>query len=697
MHGFLAGKRQGAPPPPQNICATVTQFPFQALQQMLQCFGYTHTVKMQSGRTVVVGSEIAQGGFSFVYNARDAKTGEQYALKKILCQTDEQTQLAKNEIQAHKLFSHPHIMPLEDYAVVSLDTSVQAYYLLFPFMPNGTLREMIDVSLARRLPIPETQILEMFLKVCRAVAELHSRSPPLAHRDIKPENILLSREDEPILTDFGSLTNADVIITKRSDALMLQERAAQMCSMPYRAPVWSLGCLLYAMAFGYSPSECAFTDGGGVRVTECSYLAVIGPIKFPKAHPFSKSFCDFICWILTQDPNARPTVPANDAVYSTTSSTPARRTLLLMSQHSHSDSDKKMESEGSTRCDACKSCGAVVELAGCGHRFHPRCIFQWPIEQCELCHTDVQCVRIFRTYNNTPNLMVRKGKWSADEHKYANMMMKQFQLGALPLVDGLHLRGFISSLLQCDPLRVTKKYAGHAIGKQNFYFQSRKNYCYNLHIKLQKRVSALRNHFYWHIQYRCKFGYSINIQELKAAEADFWIREFLKFANQIGQKVEMARPTPPSSPVAAASIPSVALPESVELPVIVPELVADAEQPATIEESTAPVAIKTETQNKGPVESPLSFEEWNDPAPSFLPDFLDTMAWDDFSQPDCNSSQPSSGSLSTTSTTSTIEDALLQSAMGEFFLDGDASWKEAMAATSWTFSLTDSQEPPIYC
>ncbi|KAJ8525006.1 hypothetical protein ON010_g16110 [Phytophthora cinnamomi] len=140
----------------------------------------------------------------------------------------------------------------------------------------------------------------------------------------EPENVMLSDEGEPLLTDFGSVTTADVTISKRSDALMLQERAAQQSSMAYRAPelydvpdnahissatdVWSLGCLLYAMAFGYSPFECSFYDSGVVRVVECTYLAVIGPIKFPKNCSYSPRFCDMIRWILTQDATARPSV-----------------------------------------------------------------------------------------------------------------------------------------------------------------------------------------------------------------------------------------------------------------------------------------------------------------------------------------------------------------------------------------------------
>lgn len=60
-------------------------------------------------------------------------------------------------------------------------------------------------------------------------------------------------------------------ISTRQEALMLEDEAASVCSMPYRPPelmsvkresmvdervdVWSLGCTLYAMAFGHSPFE----------------------------------------------------------------------------------------------------------------------------------------------------------------------------------------------------------------------------------------------------------------------------------------------------------------------------------------------------------------------------------------------------------------------------------------------------------
>ena len=84
--------------------------------------------------SVAVGSEVAQGAFSFVYRATDTATGESLALKKIPCPSHAHAQLVAAEIRAHQTFAHPNLMPLEDYAVVSTGAHTLEYYLLFPFM-----------------------------------------------------------------------------------------------------------------------------------------------------------------------------------------------------------------------------------------------------------------------------------------------------------------------------------------------------------------------------------------------------------------------------------------------------------------------------------------------------------------------------------------------------------------------------------
>eukprot|EP00957_Ditylum_brightwellii_P129843 9903965-Ditylum_brightwellii.AAC.1 len=64
---------------------------------------------------------------------------------------------------------------------------------------------------------------------------------------------------------------------------------------------------------------------------------------------------------------------------------------------------------------------------------------------------------------------LRRGKWTAEEEAYANRLILEFKAGLLPLTDGTTLRTFLSKLLNCDPMRISKKFVGsNCIGKQVF-------------------------------------------------------------------------------------------------------------------------------------------------------------------------------------------------------------------------------------
>jgi len=64
---------------------------------------------------------------------------------------------------------------------------------------------------------------------------------------------------------------------------------------------------------------------------------------------------------------------------------------------------------------------------------------------------------------------MRRGKWTTEEEGYANRLIQEFKAGLLPLTDGTTLRTFLSKLLNCDPMRISKKFVGsNCIGKQVF-------------------------------------------------------------------------------------------------------------------------------------------------------------------------------------------------------------------------------------
>lgn len=181
--------------------------------------------------------------------------------------------------------------------------------LMFPLYRQGSLRDEINRRVlgvasgnrrkdSFRTPWNTKELKNIFVGICRGVQVLQNHSPAWAHRDIKPENVLMTDSGIPQLMDFGSVTTAEVKIRSRKEALMLQDQAAEHSTMPYRAPelfevasscdidgrtdVWSLGCLLFAMVWGYSPFECEFEPRTNtVRVVECGYLRVIGKIPSP--------------------------------------------------------------------------------------------------------------------------------------------------------------------------------------------------------------------------------------------------------------------------------------------------------------------------------------------------------------------------------------------------------------------------------
>ncbi|SZF00285.1 unnamed protein product [Blumeria hordei] len=115
-----------------------------------------------------------------------------------------------------------------------------------------------------------------------------------AHRDIKPGNIMIDDDGEQsILMDLGSLAPSPTSITSRSEALALQDIAAEHSTMPYRAPelfdvktgsvidtkvdIWSLGCTLYACLVGKSPFEMRSDETGG----SLSICVLSGDWRFP--------------------------------------------------------------------------------------------------------------------------------------------------------------------------------------------------------------------------------------------------------------------------------------------------------------------------------------------------------------------------------------------------------------------------------
>lgn len=134
------------------------------------------------------------GGFADVY------LGEHMYLKTPCAIKVLQTHLFEDEQQQHFLheartiahLNHPHIIQVLDFGVED-----QTPFLVMSYAPHGNLRQRYPVGTR----IPTATSIEYIKQIASALQFAHEQR--LIHRDIKPENLLLDKNDDLLLSDFG--------------------------------------------------------------------------------------------------------------------------------------------------------------------------------------------------------------------------------------------------------------------------------------------------------------------------------------------------------------------------------------------------------------------------------------------------------------------------------------------------------------
>jgi len=138
--------------------------------------------------------EVGRGSMSFVYKARNSKTGAVVALK-VLKESDspnpQYLRRFQQEARAASRLKHPGIVPVLDSGEVA-----GVYYIAMMAVEGVTLdRAMAGNRLTLR------QFVEVLEQVALAVHHAHEQG--IVHRDLKPANIILDAANRPHVTDFG--------------------------------------------------------------------------------------------------------------------------------------------------------------------------------------------------------------------------------------------------------------------------------------------------------------------------------------------------------------------------------------------------------------------------------------------------------------------------------------------------------------
>ncbi|WP_406696431.1 serine/threonine-protein kinase [Singulisphaera sp. Ch08] len=198
--------------------------------------------------------ELGRGGMGVVYRALELEHGRIVALKCLLrgesAGVNDLARFRAESAAAAKL-AHPHIVPLH-----YVDEHEGQPYFVMTYIDGTTLAKRLADG-----PMTAIEAAKLLVQVSRAVQHAHSQG--VLHRDLKPSNILLDRDGEPYVGDFGlaKMIDVDTSLTQSGAILgtpsyMSPEQASRSWGpIGPASDVYSLGAILYQMLTGRPPFQ----------------------------------------------------------------------------------------------------------------------------------------------------------------------------------------------------------------------------------------------------------------------------------------------------------------------------------------------------------------------------------------------------------------------------------------------------------
>lgn len=199
-----------------------------------------------------LGDQLGAGGMGVVYRATYVQTGQQVAIKFVptsLLDNERVKARFERELAILKKLKHPNIVRCYGGGL----HQGRLYYAM-ELVEGGSLA---DVLKDRGRLSWETAV-QYGQQICDALAHAHEHG--IIHRDLKPANLLLTREGQLKLSDFG--------LARDNDATSLTQTGHAQGTFAYMAPeiirgkpvshksdLYSLGCMLFELLTGKRPFQ----------------------------------------------------------------------------------------------------------------------------------------------------------------------------------------------------------------------------------------------------------------------------------------------------------------------------------------------------------------------------------------------------------------------------------------------------------
>ena len=189
---------------------------------------------------------IGKGSFSTIYKGYSTKNNKIYAIKEITIDKKQNKSNVKRELSVLKTLDNPYIVKLHD---VIIDTNYNNIYFILDYYPKGDFAKFLNHK-----PLKEKYCRKYMKQLSQGLEYLLNKD--ILHRDLKPQNILLTNEYNIKITDFGFAKQIDknsLITTLCGSPMYMAPEIINKQDYDIKSDLWSVGVILYEMAFGYVP------------------------------------------------------------------------------------------------------------------------------------------------------------------------------------------------------------------------------------------------------------------------------------------------------------------------------------------------------------------------------------------------------------------------------------------------------------
>ncbi|MFE9771212.1 Stk1 family PASTA domain-containing Ser/Thr kinase [Streptomyces sp. NPDC005931] len=197
-----------------------------------------------------LGQVLGRGGMAEVYLAHDTRLGRTVAVKTLradLARDPSFQARFRREAQSAASLNHPAIVAVYDTGEDYID-GVSIPYIVMEYVDGSTLRELLHSG--RKL-LPERS-MEMTIGILQGLEYAHRNG--IVHRDIKPANVMLTRNGQVKVMDFGiarAMGDSGMTMTQTAavigTAQYLSPEQAKGEQVDARSDLYSTGCLLYEL------------------------------------------------------------------------------------------------------------------------------------------------------------------------------------------------------------------------------------------------------------------------------------------------------------------------------------------------------------------------------------------------------------------------------------------------------------------